>query len=584
MEFNQRPLPWKTLLALTLAILVFSTCKKHDKSYSNMFPPAEHQFGVKPAPTALYAQIPSSLAPPPSGSLPSSFALDIPQTAFNQGPLGSCASSASSMAKSILDHIQKNTSYLNNGIIYSPSYLFDQLNLTPGDCVHGGTYAYANLDVLKSQGICTIMAMPYSLDCSVQPVSTQISDASANKIDHYFRLDPITTLWIKQFIYAGLPVIVVFQVDNFFENATSGSIWKEFTSAPVGSHCTLLYGWDDSKNAFKMLNSWGPTWGDNGSVWVDYNFVQNGTSAMYGKIFTEAYIIQNPAVVAQPVINVSTNQSLNTTVGNSQNTSVNISNTGKSALVVSSFSLQNNSGAFNIGGNTTFPITIPSLSSFSVAVSFTPKTTGTFTCNFVVNSNASSGNNSVGLSGIGNNAPTNTFTDSRDGHVYQIVTIGTQTWMAQDLLYNDPNSVVNNGTRLYDYNTAINIAPSGWHLPTDVEWQTLETYLGMSSSDAALDGWRGSTQGTQIAIGGSSGLNLNYTSNGVRNSDNSISFYDYGVFGYYWTSSKWFNNNSAVNNYMSRARGISTRVPGQIFRFDSDLINNYYAIRCIKNN
>ena len=32
--------------------------------------------------------------------------------------------------------------------------------------------------------------------------------------------------------------------------------------------------------------------------------------------------------------------------------------------------------------------------------------------------------------------------------------------------------------KLYDYKTAINSCPEGWHLPTDAEWTTLTDFLG----------------------------------------------------------------------------------------------------------
>ena len=107
-----------------------------------------------------------------------------------------------------------------------------------------------------------------------------------------------------------------------------------------------------------------------------------------------------------------------------------------------------------------------------------------------------------------------TLTD-QDGNIYKTVTIGTQTWMAENLRttkyrdgsaisnvtndiawqilttgaycnYNNTESVdtiATNG-RLYNWYAATdsrNIAPTGWHVPTDAEWTTLITYLGGDS-------------------------------------------------------------------------------------------------------
>jgi uncharacterized protein (TIGR02145 family) len=80
-----------------------------------------------------------------------------------------------------------------------------------------------------------------------------------------------------------------------------------------------------------------------------------------------------------------------------------------------------------------------------------------------------------------------TFKDSRDGKTYKTVKIGTQTWMANNLAFkassgccaydNNKNNVAIYGY-LYNWETAKNVCPTGWHLPSDEEWTTLITNTG----------------------------------------------------------------------------------------------------------
>ena len=117
-----------------------------------------------------------------------------------------------------------------------------------------------------------------------------------------------------------------------------------------------------------------------------------------------------------------------------------------------------------------------------------------------------SGNATESITVSGSQNQTGSFTDTRDGQTYKTVKIGSQWWMAENLNYNTGNSWCydNNSSncntygRLYDSNTALIVAPAGWHIPTDAEWKTLEMYLGMSQSQTNATGWRGTDQGDQL--------------------------------------------------------------------------------------
>ncbi len=83
--------------------------------------------------------------------------------------------------------------------------------------------------------------------------------------------------------------------------------------------------------------------------------------------------------------------------------------------------------------------------------------------------------------------------DSRDGKLYNIVTIGSQTWMAENLAYKTTyayetsilyNYDFENGL-FYDWEDAISggedngdVCPDGWHLPSKSEWEALINYIG----------------------------------------------------------------------------------------------------------
>jgi len=87
--------------------------------------------------------------------------------------------------------------------------------------------------------------------------------------------------------------------------------------------------------------------------------------------------------------------------------------------------------------------------------------------------------------------PADSICDSRDGNRYKIVTIGEQTWMAQDARYMSDSGIVHCGAigdtlvkacrdsliHLYDFTAALQACPVGWRLPTAMDWEMLFQYL-----------------------------------------------------------------------------------------------------------
>lgn len=87
--------------------------------------------------------------------------------------------------------------------------------------------------------------------------------------------------------------------------------------------------------------------------------------------------------------------------------------------------------------------------------------------------------------------PTNKFTDDRDNQTYKTITIGDQTWMAENLRYMPAQSSSYHDTEygvLYSWIAALNSCPKGWHIPTEDEWIELIEYLVDSVGFKLKDG------------------------------------------------------------------------------------------------
>ena len=174
----------------------------------------------------------------------------------------------------------------------------------------------------------------------------------------------------------------------------------------------------------------------------------------------------------------------------------------------------------------------------------------------------------ISVSVFGQGACNNQTSVTHQGYEYDIVAIGDQCWFAENCRYLPVVSPSSEGSDtspyyyVYDYEGSTvaeaqatdkyetygvlynwpavmteGICPSGWHIPSDGEWKTMEISLGMSDSDAASDGWRGTDEGVQMKS--TSGWNGSNSSgfNGLPGGTVTGSFAFNGFSSYWWSAS-----------------------------------------------
>jgi C1A family cysteine protease/predicted secreted protein len=103
---------------------------------------------------------------------------------------------------------------------------------------------------------------------------------------------------IKQAIYEHGPVAVAICADSNFDNydggvLTNGSVSYCSNNGGI-NHAVVLVGWDDSKNAWRLRNSWGAGWGESGYMWITYGLLNVGYGANYA-IYTSVAVPAAPS-------------------------------------------------------------------------------------------------------------------------------------------------------------------------------------------------------------------------------------------------------------------------------------------------
>jgi C1A family cysteine protease len=203
----------------------------------------------------------------------------------NQGRQSSCV--AWSVGYSLRGYYYRQRTHVTGSdpsTLFSPSYIYNQLVKTP-DC-SGGSNIKAALELIRTEGIATMADFPYDDRSCIRRPNDQIKQHAASNVIVGYRpfsrggelhLDDV-----KGSLLAGDPVEVGLNIDNkALSNLKRGQIYDRDGPATFDGHAVVVTGFDDRIQAFKIINSWGTKWADDGFGWISYRAFAENTHAAY---------------------------------------------------------------------------------------------------------------------------------------------------------------------------------------------------------------------------------------------------------------------------------------------------------------
>lgn len=210
----------------------------------------------------------------------------------NQGREGSCVSFAVGyVGVSYYLNRLKNMPYTTTGAYRSPEFLYNNTKLS-GSCDAGSNFVPV-LNFLRTNGVCSWSQMPYSdvNGCASRGSSAQRSQALSGKIRTWTRLYNSSVSNLRSYLDRGYPILTGLQLDaSFYQQTTSRNYnytWRIKGGSNRGGHAVVITGYDDSRRAFIVQNSWGTSTHDRGFFYISYDLIPY--------LMLELYVI-NPVI------------------------------------------------------------------------------------------------------------------------------------------------------------------------------------------------------------------------------------------------------------------------------------------------
>lgn len=215
----------------------------------------------------------------------------------DQGDIGSCTAQA---GVGLVEYMEKRGR--GKHLDASRLFLYKVTRNILGWNGDTGAYVRTTLKALGKFGVCPESFWPYNTNkFDEEPSAFCYSYAQTARALQYYRLDredqsrsQLVGL-IKFLLDLEIPSIFGFTVYNFGDDEGNFLV-PDRRSRVYGGHAVMCVGYDDDRNigdssgAFKIRNSWGTWWGQEGYGWLPYDYVLMGLTADWWTIFSQDYL------------------------------------------------------------------------------------------------------------------------------------------------------------------------------------------------------------------------------------------------------------------------------------------------------
>jgi hypothetical protein len=209
----------------------------------------------------------------------------------NQGKLFSCVGWAVGYGALSIQYAAANNvtdKKMIDARAFSALYIYNQIKT---HCKDGAKISDA-FQFLVSNGDCLAGDFDFNAeDCDKKPTSDITQKAKG------FAIKDFQTLFgaeatpderiraTKRALMLRKPVVIGLKVTQAFYQLKKAQYWwaDAGNTSPAGGHALVVVGYDDTRQAFRILNSWGQNWGDEGFIWIKYNY--------FGELCKYAYVM-----------------------------------------------------------------------------------------------------------------------------------------------------------------------------------------------------------------------------------------------------------------------------------------------------
>lgn len=185
----------------------------------------------------------------------------------------------------------------------SAAFIYNQVRRNKTDCTDGA-YLEDALTLLKEKGDCLEQSFNFEKqDCQIQPNEAHLSEGKRFKAQDFaavFELNEEAKSKIGKtckILATNTPLIVGMGVTNSFFEVLPGAVyWNPTeTEAITGYHAMVVVGYNNVEKYFDLLNSFGPSWGQNGFIRLSFEDFERLCRFAYLIIPAEAPIVQTLA-------------------------------------------------------------------------------------------------------------------------------------------------------------------------------------------------------------------------------------------------------------------------------------------------